>query len=138
MHRSEAEKLQQQMNLIRHDLDGDFQVITERLHEFGEWRSYVKTHPYFCLGTAAILGYLIVPGRYKKWSSRGSLAVQRLQSDEIPASTSMRSQRSTREVAVSFLGAAILQGLSSYIGNRVRETLESFQENTLHENNKKD
>jgi hypothetical protein len=53
---SDADTLQRRMQAVRRELDDELQEITEKVHELGEWQSYVKTYPWICLGTAAVLG----------------------------------------------------------------------------------
>src|SRR5688572_27063119 len=62
MHNSpETEAIRQQMELVRCDLDEDVQGIVEGARDMGDWRYYVKTYPWLCLGGAVVAGYLIVP-----------------------------------------------------------------------------
>jgi hypothetical protein len=44
-------------------LDEDVQEIVEGAREIGQWRTYVRSYPWVCLGAALAMGYLIVPRR---------------------------------------------------------------------------
>ena len=59
----ETEAIRQRMEEVRCDLDEDVQEIVEGARDMGDWRSYVRTYPWICLGAALAVGYLIVPGR---------------------------------------------------------------------------
>ena len=64
MHNSpETQAIRQRMEEVRCDLDEDVQEIVEGARDMGEWRSYVRTYPWVCLGAALAVGYLIVPRR---------------------------------------------------------------------------
>jgi ElaB/YqjD/DUF883 family membrane-anchored ribosome-binding protein len=131
---SDPEMLQRRMNAVRQELDEDFQQVSQRVRELGVWQSYMKHYPWLCLGTAASLGYLIIP---KKKNLRGSAIALQAQGPSFDQSTNTsnpQDHRSGREVAISFLGVAILRGISTYIGNRVLKTLESYDESKPDEN----
>ena len=64
MHHSlEAEAIRQHMEVVRCDLDVSAQSLVESARELGDWRHYVKTYPWVCLGAACAVGYAIVPRR---------------------------------------------------------------------------
>src|SRR5688572_33312738 len=48
---------------VRYDLDEDVQEIVEGARDMSQWRSYVRAYPWWCLGGALALGYLVVPRR---------------------------------------------------------------------------
>jgi len=51
------------MQGIRCDIDQDLQDVSASAHSMVDWKHYVKTYPWVCLGAAAALGFLIVPKR---------------------------------------------------------------------------
>ena len=53
----------ERMAEVRYDLDVDVQEIVEGARDLSQWRSYVRAHPWWCLGGALALGYLVVPRR---------------------------------------------------------------------------
>jgi hypothetical protein len=57
----ETEAIRQRMELVRCDLDEDVQEIVEGARDMGDWRYYVKTYPWICVGGALVAGYLMVP-----------------------------------------------------------------------------
>ena len=48
---------------IRCDIDQDLEEMVASARSMVDWKHYVKTYPWVCLGTAAALGFLIVPKR---------------------------------------------------------------------------
>ena len=51
------------MQQIRCEMDQDLEEMVESARDMIDWKHYVKTYPWVCLGTAAALGFLIVPKR---------------------------------------------------------------------------
>lgn len=51
------------MQGIRREIDQDMEDVSASARSMVDWKHYVKTHPWVCLGTAAALGFLIVPKR---------------------------------------------------------------------------
>jgi hypothetical protein len=51
------------MQGIRCEIDQDLEDVSVSAHRMVDWRHYVRTYPWVCLGTAAALGFLIVPKR---------------------------------------------------------------------------
>ena len=55
--------LRARMQGIRCDIDRDLEDVSANARSMVDWKHYVKTYPWICLGTAAALGFLIVPKR---------------------------------------------------------------------------
>jgi hypothetical protein len=51
------------MQGIRCDIDQDLEDVSASARSMVDWKHYVKTYPWVCLGAAAALGFLIVPKR---------------------------------------------------------------------------
>jgi hypothetical protein len=51
------------MQGIRCEIDQDLEDVSASARSMVDWKHYVKTYPWVCLGTAAALGFLIVPKR---------------------------------------------------------------------------
>jgi hypothetical protein len=51
------------MQQIRCEMDQDLEQMVASARSMVDWKHYVKTYPWVCLGTAAALGFLIVPKR---------------------------------------------------------------------------
>jgi len=59
----QAEQIQQEMQHVRAELRDDVQDMVASARVLGEWRAYVRSYPWACLGAAAALGYFLVPSR---------------------------------------------------------------------------
>jgi hypothetical protein len=53
------------MQEIRCEIDQDLEDVSASAHRMIDWKHYMRMYPRACLGTAAMLGYLIVPKRSK-------------------------------------------------------------------------
>ncbi len=51
------------MQGIRCEIDQDLEDVSASARSMVDWKHYVKTYPWVCLGAAAVLGFLIVPKR---------------------------------------------------------------------------
>lgn len=51
------------MQGIRCEIDQGLEDVSARARSMVDWKHYVKTYPWVCLGTAAALGFVIVPNR---------------------------------------------------------------------------
>jgi hypothetical protein len=55
----ERNEIQLRMEEVRRDLDASVQDTVEGVREMCVWRTYMKAHPWSCLGAALAVGYLI-------------------------------------------------------------------------------
>ena len=58
-----AKSVRARMQQLRCEIDGDMEDMAASARNVVDWKHYVKTYPWVCLGTAAALGFLIVPKR---------------------------------------------------------------------------
>lgn len=58
-----ADDIARQMRDVRTELREDVQEIVENSREMAHWQYYVRRYPWFCLGAATAVGYLLVPPR---------------------------------------------------------------------------
>jgi len=106
----ETQAILQRLEEVRCELDEDVQEIVEGARVMGEWRYYVRTYPWICLGAAAALGYLIVP-----WA----LGMQtQVQAPAAPATPNPALKGSVRGELLKFAGNLVLRGVLSYAGQQ--------------------
>jgi hypothetical protein len=58
-----ADAVRERMQQLRCEIDGDVEDMAASARTMVDWRHYVKTYPWVCLGAAVALGFLIVPKR---------------------------------------------------------------------------
>ena len=51
------------MQGIRCEIDQDLEDVSASAHRILDWKHYVRTYPWACLGAVAALGFLVVPKR---------------------------------------------------------------------------
>ena len=100
--------IRQRMEEVRCDLDEDVQEIVEGARDMGDWRSYVRSYPWVCLGAAAVAGYLIVPRR--PWETIVKMANQ----GRVLASSQLPRQGSASGMLLSMVSSLVMRGVSSY------------------------
>jgi hypothetical protein len=58
-----AEDIQSQMRQVRRELGEDAQEIVDNARILADWKHYVRTYPWICVGVALAAGYFLVPSR---------------------------------------------------------------------------
>ena len=58
-----ADSVRARMQQLRCEIDGDVEDMAASARTTVDWKHYVKTYPWVCLGAAVALGFLIVPKR---------------------------------------------------------------------------
>ena len=61
----QGEAVRERMKQLRCEIDEDVNDVSEGACAMLDWRRFVKTHPWMCIGAAIALGYWIVPKRSK-------------------------------------------------------------------------
>jgi len=60
-----ADEIQEQMATKRRRIHEHSDEVVTRTKELTDWRFYVRRHPWVSVTAAAVIGYVIVPGRTK-------------------------------------------------------------------------
>jgi hypothetical protein len=114
----ETNVIRQRMEEVRCDLDDDFQEIVEGARDMGDWRSYVKAHPWACLGAAFTVGYLIVPRRPVGMQLSAEAIAELANQSRVPAASQLPAKGNLRGMLLAFLGPLVLRGVLSYVGQQ--------------------
>jgi len=59
----QGEAVRERMQQLRCEIDEDVNDVSAGACAMLDWKRFVKTHPWMCLGAAVALGFLIVPRR---------------------------------------------------------------------------
>jgi hypothetical protein len=62
---TQGDAVRERMQQLRCEIDGDMEDVSASARTMLDWKHYVKTYPWVCLGAAVALGFLIVPKRSK-------------------------------------------------------------------------
>ena len=57
------ESMRERMQQLRCEIDEDMEQIAGIARTTLDWKHYVNTYPWMCLGAAVALGFLVVPKR---------------------------------------------------------------------------
>jgi hypothetical protein len=58
-----ADEVIARMRQVRCELGEDMQGIVDNARVMTDWRQYIRSYPWVCVGVAALAGFLIVPRR---------------------------------------------------------------------------
>lgn len=125
---SEADSIQLKMLEVRRDLDDDVQEIAEGVRDLVEWRTYVRRYPLVCLGSAFLLGCVIVPRSRNRGAPRPTTRAQSLANDEPVMQASLKPQQRLRDAALSFVGNLLMRGALNFVGIQTERILASIAE----------
>jgi hypothetical protein len=104
MHESlETHAILQRMEEVRCELDEDVQEIVEGARVMGEWRYYVRTYPWICLGAALAGGYLVVP-----------CVLGLANASRVLVTPNSSQKTGVRGALLTFAGNLVLRGVLSY------------------------
>jgi hypothetical protein len=101
------------MEEVRCELDEDVQEFVEDARGMGQWRYYVRTYPWVCVGAALAAGYLIVPRR-PVGIQPGSPASPGMAKQSL-ATSHVSPAGHARGMLLRFLGNLVMRGVSSYV-----------------------
>ena len=111
------------MQGIRCDIDQDLEDVSASAQSLVDWRHYVTTYPWVCVGAAAAIGFLIVPKRSAATNSD-------LPAPTEPASTS-QPVAAVAPVAAPSVARGVFDALvGAVVGVVVREAVAYLGQNT--------
>lgn len=121
----ETQAILQRMKEVRCDLDEGAQEIAESASDLADWRYYVKSYPWICVGAAAALGYVIVPwGRFgleKVNKTLDEMADQNRQTSK----SNTRSKSGVRSAIGVFAGNLLWRSASRYAARKANDYFAS-------------
>jgi hypothetical protein len=115
---TESKAIRQRMEEVRRDLDEDVQDIVEGSRDMGDWRSYVRTYPWVCLGAALAVGYLIVPRRHLGMQPDAQTLAELANQSRLLATSDLPPKGNVRGMLLAFVGNLVMRGVSSYVGEQ--------------------
>jgi len=113
----ETTAIRQRMKEVRRELDEDVQEIVEGARDLRDWRSYVRSYPWVCLGAAVAAGYLIVPRR-SAGAQPDVRTLAELAKGRVLATSQLSAQRNVwgnaRGHVLAVVGDLVLRGVAAY------------------------
>lgn len=115
-----AEHIQRRMSQIRHELDETVDDISDQARRLQDWRYYVRQYPWLLLGTAAALGYMIVPARPKVFEfDPEQLAALGRQEKKVVVEARPGIGNFLVRTALRHLSGALMGSAAKYLGQRL-------------------
>ena len=114
----ETKAIRQRMEEVRCDLDKDVQGIVEGTRDMGDWRSYVRTFPWVCVGTALAVGYWIAPRRHVAMQPNAETIAELVEQSRLAETPLVTPLGKARGMLLRCLGNLVMQGVSAYVGQQ--------------------
>jgi hypothetical protein len=103
--------MQERMQGIRGDIDQGLEDVSASARSMVDWKHYVKTYPWLCMGTAAVLGFLLVPKR-----SRAAIPAALPETDHRAADSAPSAVRGVVELLVAAAVSFAVRETAAYVG----------------------
>ena len=114
----ESNAIRQRMEEVRCDLDEDVQEIVEGARDMREWRTYVKSYPWVCLGAAVAVGYLLVPRRPLGIRLDAPTLAELAKQSRSLAEARTPPKGGVGGTLLKFVGSQLVRGVASYVGQQ--------------------
>lgn len=130
----EADAIRRQMQQIRVDVREDVASLIGRVHDYTNWRYHWRNHPWWCLGTATAVGFLLVPRRNRIVRPEPEDLAQLARERRVIVQESVPSKGAgaLASVILAMLGRAMMRGTMSYFeknGSRLLNELWTRKKN---------
>jgi hypothetical protein len=117
-HSQETNAIRQRMEEVRCDLDQDIQGIVEGARDMRDWRSYVRSYPWVCVGAAVTIGYLLVPRRPAALQPSAEAIAELVKQSRLAETPLVTPLGKARGILFRSLGNLVIQGVSAYVGQQ--------------------
>jgi hypothetical protein len=107
--------IRQRMEEVRCELDEDVQEFVEDARGMGQWRYYVRTYPWVCVGAAVAAGYFVVPRRPVGIQVDAPASPGMANQSRLLATSHVSAAGDARGMLLRFLGNLVMRGVSLYI-----------------------
>jgi hypothetical protein len=129
---SPVDDLQQQMRQVRREMKADVQEIVENAQVLTDWRHYVRTYPWLCVGAAAGIGFFLVPSRRIVLQPDPAALAEVLR--EHPLTVQAPTQKtSLLRMAAGMVMPMIVQGASAFLQGQLDQFLRAQHNGAQHQ-----
>lgn len=119
----ETEAIRQRMEEVRRDLDEGVQEIVEGARDMRDWRSYVRTYPWVCVGAAVAVGCLIVPRSHAALRPDAETLAELVTQSRLAATSDLPPKRSKSTRLLALVGTLVVREVAAYVGQQARQFL---------------
>lgn len=119
-HSHDGDEILRRMAEIRGNLHHEAEGIAENARVMTDWRFYLRSYPWACVGAAAAVGYLMVPNRLQIISPDVNTLLKLAKKNRLSVTPEPEPQKRGGLVGTLFTFAAntAVRGLISYAGQQ--------------------
>lgn len=104
------------MQGIRRDIDRDLVDVSASARNMVDWKHYVQAHPWMCLGTAAAVGFLLVPKRSAAIHTVGAVPAAPAKTGTAHAPSAAAAARGFVDALVAAVVTIAAREATAYVG----------------------
>lgn len=108
--------MQERMQGIRGDIDQGLVDVSASARSMVDWKHYVKTYPWLCLGAAAALGFLFVPKRSGAIPASATSPAESPETDRGAADSAPSAVRGVVDMLVAAAVSFAVRETAAYVG----------------------
>lgn len=116
------------MQEIRCEVDQDLEDVSTSARSMVDWTHYVKAYPWVCLGTAAVLGFLIVPKRSTANNADLAVKVEPAKTGHPVTDSAPAAARGLVDGLVDSVVSIVVREAIAYLGQSVGRLLKTASE----------
>lgn len=118
-----AESVRARMQQLRCDIDEDMEDMAASARSMVDWKHYVKTYPWVCLGVAAALGFLIVPKRSTAIRPDLATLTEMARAGHLVVKPAPSATRGVADAILATVVSAAVNKTTAYLGQRAGRLL---------------
>ena len=118
-----ADTVRARMQGIRCDIDQDLEDMSASAHSLIDWKHYVEAYPWVCLGTAAALGFLIVPKRSTAINAELATPTETAKTGHLVVDSARAVARGLGDALVATVVSIVVREATAYVGQSVGRLL---------------
>jgi len=118
-----ADTVRARMQGIRCDIDQDLEDVSASARSLVDWKHYVEAYPWLCLGTAAALGFLIVPKRATAINADPANPPEPATTGDLAVKSARAAVRGLGDALVATVVSIAVREATAYLGRSVGRLL---------------
>ena len=118
-----AESVRARMQQLRCEIDGDMEDVSAGARTMVDWKHYVKTYPWVCLGAAVALGFLIVPKRSRAIIAELAVPTELAGTGHPIVKPASAAARGLVDALVATVVSIAVRDATAYLGQRAGKVL---------------
>jgi hypothetical protein len=119
-----ADTVRARMQGIRCEIDQDLEDVSASARSLVDWKHYVKAYPWVCLGTAAVLGFLIVPKRSTAVNADPATPTEPAKTAHPVVNSARAAARGLGNALVATVVSIVVREATAYLAQSVGRLLE--------------